>query len=227
MSESGAVRTAGSRLRVVLEATPKRAFASAIDWPGWCRSGRTPDAAFEALAAYATRYAPVAKVAGLSLPEVRGIDAFVVVEAVAGNATTDFGAPSIAAAVETRHATAGASVRAAGLLAAAWTVLDQTVAVSPPQLRKGPRGGGRDRDAMFQHVIGAEDAYAGKIGVRVRGGGDAQALITARRDAMLAVIRADVTGELARPGGWAPRYCARRLAWHALDHAWEMQDRRA
>jgi len=26
-------------------------------------------------------------------------------------------------------------------------------------------------------------------------------------------------------GGWSTRYAARRIAWHALDHAWEMQDR--
>ena len=25
--------------------------------------------------------------------------------------------------------------------------------------------------------------------------------------------------------GWPPRYAARRIAWHALDHAWEIEDR--
>ena len=24
---------------------------------------------------------------------------------------------------------------------------------------------------------------------------------------------------------WPPRYAVRRIAWHALDHAWEMEDR--
>jgi hypothetical protein len=24
---------------------------------------------------------------------------------------------------------------------------------------------------------------------------------------------------------WTQRYAARRIAWHALDHAWEMEDR--
>jgi len=24
---------------------------------------------------------------------------------------------------------------------------------------------------------------------------------------------------------WTVRYAARRIAWHVLDHAWEMQDR--
>jgi hypothetical protein len=27
------------------------------------------------------------------------------------------------------------------------------------------------------------------------------------------------------PKGWPPRYAARRIAWHALDHAWEIEDR--
>ena len=26
-------------------------------------------------------------------------------------------------------------------------------------------------------------------------------------------------------GKWPPRYAARRIAWHALDHAWEIEDR--
>lgn len=25
--------------------------------------------------------------------------------------------------------------------------------------------------------------------------------------------------------GWPPRYAARRIAWHVLDHAWQIEDR--
>jgi hypothetical protein len=25
--------------------------------------------------------------------------------------------------------------------------------------------------------------------------------------------------------GWPPRYAARRIAWHVLDHAWEIEDK--
>jgi hypothetical protein len=35
--------------------------------------------------------------------------------------------------------------------------------------------------------------------------------------------------DTARPAGpkdWPLRYAARRIAWHALDHAWEIEDRR-
>jgi hypothetical protein len=31
---------------------------------------------------------------------------------------------------------------------------------------------------------------------------------------------------LKAPGKrWPPRYAARRIAWHVLDHAWEIEDR--
>ena len=206
--------------------TPKRSFASAIEWPGWTRSGRTPEAALEALAAYADRYRPVATAAGLRVPTITGVESFSVVEEIEGDATTSFGAPSKAATVECRPVTGKDADRVAKLLDAAWTILDRVVAASPAELRKGPRGGGRDRDAMFEHVLGAEQAYAGKLGVRVRQPSrDDPAAIRAMREALLAVIRADQTGQPARAGGWTPRYGARRLAWHALDHAWEMQDR--
>ena len=32
-------------------------------------------------------------------------------------------------------------------------------------------------------------------------------------------------GSPLRPKGWPPRYAIRRITWHVLDHAWEMQDR--
>jgi hypothetical protein len=222
------VSNSGSPVGVVLEVVPKRSFASALDWPGWSRSGSTAGGALEALATYADRYATVAAVAGIRLPTIRSVDSFTVVEEIEGDATTGFGAPSQAATAESQPTTAKEADRAARLLDAAWTVLDDVVASAPAELRKGPRGGGRDRDAMFEHVIGAEHAYAGKIGVRLRQPSpDDSAAIRAMRDALLAVIRADRTGQPARENGWPPRYCARRLAWHALDHAWEMQDRSA
>ena len=225
MSDSAAMVNAGSRIDVVVEVMPKRSFASALEWAGWCRSGRTPEAALEALAGYAPRYAAVATKAGLRLPAVRGAQSFVVVEEVQGNATTEFGAPSIAARVEVGPASARDAARVATLLETAWTVLDEAVASAPAQLRKGPRGGGRDRDAMYQHVVAAEHAYAGKLGVSGRPPGGDAAAVNAMRQAILEVIRADRTGQPGRERGWAPRYGARRLAWHALDHAWEMQDR--
>ena len=44
---------AGTRVPVAIEATPKRTFAFAVDWPGWCRAGKDEALALEALVAYA------------------------------------------------------------------------------------------------------------------------------------------------------------------------------
>ena len=48
---------ASRRIAVCLETTPKMSFASALDWPGWCRAGLDEGAALQALASYSERYA--------------------------------------------------------------------------------------------------------------------------------------------------------------------------
>ncbi len=77
------------------------------DWPGWCRSAKSDEGALEALAAYVPRYAAVvelAKLDGAGFPSTAG-DAFDVVERLPGNATTDFGAPAIFAAADSKRLT--------------------------------------------------------------------------------------------------------------------------
>jgi hypothetical protein len=49
-------------------------------------------------------------------------------------------------------------------------------------------------------------------------------------DEVLSALRAGAADELPCRGPrggklWAPRYFARRVAWHMLDHAWEIEDR--
>src|SRR6266536_2056731 len=107
-----------------------------------------------------------------------------------------------------------------------WAAFDRVVAAAPAELRKGPRGGGRDRDKIVDHVLGAEAAYARKLGVKQRQPaiGDTAA-IAALRDAIVTALRAPSDGEPPVPKGWPPRFAARRLAWHVLDHAWETEDR--
>ena len=122
--------------------------------------------------------------------------------------------------------TAAAATRIASLVTAAWSVFDGVVAESPAELRKGPRGGGRDRDKMVDHVLGAEASYARMIGLKLKQPeiGDIDA-IDAQRLAIAAVLGARSDGSPVRPNGWTTRYAARRIAWHVLDHAWEMEDR--
>jgi hypothetical protein len=45
------------------------------------------------------------------------------------------------------------------------------------------------------------------------------------RSAMLDVLREPSDGSPLAGRRWTARYAASRIAWHALDHAWEMEDR--
>lgn len=210
---------AKTEVRVYLEVGGKRTFASAADWPGWCRSGKDEQAALAALAAYAPRYAAVAKLA--KAPFIDGEPNFTVVERIKGNATTDYGAPGVQAKDESKPLTPKRAARMRDLLEASWDYLDKVVAQAPSTLRKGPRGGGRDRDAMFDHVLGAETEYGKRIGVRQKQpSGKDRTAIRAFRRAILEGL--DDPNPEAR---WPVSYAARRTAWHALDHAWEIEDR--
>ena len=221
---------ASRRIDVLLEVAPKQAVAYALDWPGWCRAGPDTGAALKALASYAERYAPMAERAGMTIPSMVAFD---VVERVPGGPTTAFAAPEcrrpfppVTAEIERAEVTPAAARRLAGLLTAAWVIFDGIAAASPAELRKGPRGGGRDRDELVDHVIGAEAAFARKVGVRLkRPAADEIAAIENRREAITAVVGAPSDGSPVVPNGWTTRYAARRIAWHILEHAWEMQDR--
>jgi hypothetical protein len=178
----------------------------------------------EALAAYVPRYSAVPAEAGIRFPSYAG-DSFEVVERVPGSSTTDFGAPGSVAHADREPFTPAEAERQTALVAAAWAVFDRVVEEAPPELRKGPRGGGRDRDAIVDHVLGAEVAYARKLGVRGRQPptGDREA-VAAHRAAIIDALRQSEQGDTGK--GWPPRYACRRFAWHALDHAWEIEDRR-
>jgi hypothetical protein len=204
-------------ISVVLECGAKRTFARALDWPGWCRAGRDGDAALEVLGGYLMRYGDVLRAAGLTAPRST---AFEVVERLPGTATTDFGAPGEIATADHVPLAGREARRFAATVAATWQALAAVAAAAPAELRKGPRGGGRDRDAVVAHVEDAERSYARLLGVRVDDVG-------ARRTEVLDAIRSGRTHERPRGPSWPPRYAASRIAWHVLDHAWEIQDRSA
>jgi hypothetical protein len=221
--------SANDPIDVYFELGQKRVFACALAWPGWCRSGKTEDDALAALAAYAPRYAVVAGQAGVAFPQDVQASDFHVVERVTGSAGyTDFGAPGAVAERDRESWTAAEAARQVTLLRACWEVFDRVAAAAPAELRKGPRGGGRDRDRLIEHVLRAESAYARKLGVKQRQPAiDDAAAIAALREAISAALLAARDGLPSGATGWPARYAARRLAWHVLDHAWEMEDRSA
>jgi hypothetical protein len=214
-------------IRVYLEIGEKRVFASALEWPGWTRSARDEQQALETLAAYAPRYASVPKAARIEFA-TDAKPSFKVVERVKGNATTDFGAPGIQASSDTKSLTPSEAEDICALLAASWKVFDAAVAKAPAELRKGPRGGGRDRDKIADHIIDAESAYITKLGLKLKTPRrDDKAGVQAARNEILDAIRASAGGPQTGEKRWPPRYVARRMAWHLLDHAWEIEDRSA
>jgi hypothetical protein len=151
----------------------------------------------------------VAKLAKVDFPD--DATAFVVVERQKGDTSTDFGVPHRPAKDEETKMTPPEIERMAALMAAAWKYFDKVAAKAPKELRKGPRGGGRDTDKIVEHVLGAELEYGKAIGLRLKEP-DRKALLESFRNPN-------------RTERWPVRYAVRRTAWHALDHAWEIEDR--
>jgi hypothetical protein len=218
---------------VYVEAGDKRVFAGAIEWPGWCRTGRREDDALDRLFEYGTRYANVmaGSVRGFTVPRSRAD--LSVVEHVAGDATTDFGAPSVAPALDARRLDALDLKRLVAILEVSWDAFDSIVAAaSGKELRKGPRGGGRELDGIVDHVIGAEIAYVAKLAAprpTMEGRERWDVAMEERgvvRDALTRAVSEGLPEKGPRGGRiWLPRYFVRRAAWHVLDHAWEIEDR--
>lgn len=217
-----------------VERGSKRVFVGAVDWPGWCRSGREEAAAIEALLAYAPRYRSALKGIRPAPPLPASPDDVRIVERVRGDATTDFGAPAIPLEADARAFDDAALTRAAAMLGACWSAFDAAAsAAADRELAKGPRGGGRDLDAIVDHVVASESAYLRKLGTR--GPDPAQAgltpeVVAAEREAVRGTLAAAARDGLPARGPrggtiWLPRYFVRRAAWHVLDHAWEIQDR--
>ncbi len=213
------------RLEVSIEAAQKRSFATAVDWPGWSRSGKTEELAIETLVGYASRYAAVAGLAGESVPTDVEIDV-AVVERTAGSGATAYGVPANVTQQDRRPVSGAVAERLARLVRAAWQRFDEIAAAAPAELRKGPRGGGRDTAGIVDHVLGAEFGYARNMGLESTevDVGDRAALDRVRED-MVEIIGRASDGSPIAGRKWTTRYAAHRIAWHALDHAWEIEDR--
>ncbi len=78
---------AANQIEVYLEIGQTRTFAVALDWPGWCRSGRDEAAALQALYEYGPRYARALQTTRLRFRALSEASALVVVERLTGNAT--------------------------------------------------------------------------------------------------------------------------------------------
>ena len=213
-------------VRVMIEQGKKKTVASAFDWPGWDRSAKSEEEALEALATYRSRYARVAELAGLS-KEFRSTGAFEVVERLDGTGMTDFyGVSAKPARPEQQQMSDDECERKISLLRACWTHFDNVSSLVSPELRKGPRGGGRDRHKIVRLVNVAEiHEFARKVGVvTALAAWQNPDDLRGHRDAFCSAIREhNARGTAART--WTVQFVIRRSAYHMLDHAWEMEDR--
>ncbi|HYT30348.1 MAG TPA: hypothetical protein VEN82_06190 [Actinomycetota bacterium] len=217
---------------VYLEVGSKRVFAAALDWPGWCRGGRDEEAALQALVGYGPRYAAALGPAAGPFAPPKDPSALDVVERLEGNATTDFGAPGAVPASDERALRSSELERLTGLLQACWAAFDAAARdAEGSALRKGPRGGGRELGAIVSHVLDADRAYLARLGGEYRPGSDGgvadqtAGLHATIIEALSSRARGEPPVGKRRSTPWPPRYAVRRSAWHALDHAWEIEDR--
>ncbi len=216
---------------VYLEIGSKRTIAGVIEWPGWCRAGRDEVGALQALAMAGARYADILRLAELDFEAAADVSAFVIVERLQGNATTDFGAPGIPPAEDARPLDDQELQRLQAILRACWQGLDRAAeGARGKTLQTGPRGGGRTLDGILRHVREAEIGYLSSLGGKAPRVQTLEAAQVEIRQVMLETLRASAQGEIAAYGPrggkrWSARYFVRRTAWHALDHIWEIEDR--
>jgi hypothetical protein len=207
----------------------KRAVAFSIDWPGWSRGAKTAELALETLEAYRARYRPIAELAGMA-GEFDAAGPLEIIEDRVGTGSTDFWgisfSPSTAENVDPMdEATLDRGIT---LLRACWAFFDGVAARVSEEMRKGPRGGGRDRTRIIRHTIRNEsEEFAKSVGLRI----PEEAALTPEglrhhRETYVAAMRAYNAGEVEkRMRSWTLPFLIRHSAFHTLDHAWEMEDK--
>ena len=217
-------------VRTVIERGPngKRSVAFSIDWPGWSRGARTAEFALETLESYRERYRPVASLAGMAR-EFDAAGPLEIVEDRVGTGSTDFWGISFSPCTAEQGRLDEAELeRRITLLRACWAYFDGVAARVSPEMRKGPRGGGRDRDRIIRHTIRTEsEDFAKQVGLRIPEGGTLTPNgLRQHRETDVAAIRAYNAGEVTRHmRSWTLPFLIRHSAYHTLDHAWEMEDK--
>lgn len=216
-----------SQLPVLLEIGPKgkKVVAVAPGWPGLARGASSAEAAVERIRAYLPRYAPVAALAGLDA-DFAAIGDVGAAGEYPGTGSTDFWGISFAfSEIDHQPMDNETLGRHLALMRASWAFFDTVRGRVSAELRRGPRGGGRDRDKVVRHTLGVELDWASGIGVAaslddlLAGEG-----LAAYRDSYCAAIRTlHAEGRMAKK--WPLRYLIRHTAFHTLDHAWEMEDK--
>jgi len=217
-------------VRTVIEhgTKDKRSVAFSLDWPGLSRGAKTAELALETLESYRERYRPVAALAGMG-KEFDAAGPLEVVEDRVGTGSTDFWGISFSpSSTEQGPMDEEELERKITILRACWAFFDDVAARVSPEMRKGPRGGGRDRNRIIRHTIRTEsEDFAKQVGLRI----PEEAALTSEglrqhRETYVEAMRAYNAGKIdKRMRSWTLPFLIRHSAFHTLDHAWEMEDK--
>jgi hypothetical protein len=206
----------------------KRVVAFALDWPGWSRGAKTAEEAIATLESYRSRYAPIAALAGME-PEFAAAGPLEIVEEKVGTGSTDFWGISFAPASTEQDPMDDALLeRGITILRACWQFFDSAAARVSPEMKKGPRGGGRERDEIVGHVTRVESLdFAKQVGLQIpEHRGLSREQLGPYREDYVAGMRAYNRGDVQkRMKSWTLPFLIRHSAFHTLDHAWEMEDK--
>ena len=217
-------------VRTIIERGPKgkRSVAFSLDWPGWNRGAKTAEVATETLESYRARYRPIADLAGMAR-EFDAAGALEIVEDRVGPGSVDYWGISFSPSSTEQGPLSDTEFdRKITLLRACWTFFDGVAARVSEEMRKGPRGGGRDRTRIIRHTIRTEsEDFAKQVGLRI----PEEAALTPEglrehRETYVEAMRAYNAGKVEKPmRSWSLPYLIRHSAFHTLDHAWEMEDK--
>jgi hypothetical protein len=220
-------------IKIFVEEGKKKTFTGAVDWPGWCRWGKDEQSALQSLLKYGPRYAQVLVGSDLDFTPPEDAAQLEIVERHHGSATTDFGAPDAILEADNRPLSEFDYYKAKAVLEASWAAFDRAITKAEGhELRKGPRGGGRDLDKILAHVFQADQAYLRRVAhtYKTKQDQDLASQLTPLRQVILEALQAGMNGEIPEQGPrggkiWPIRYYLRRAVWHTLDHLWEIEDR--
>jgi hypothetical protein len=224
------MQQSGMPVRTVVQRGPKgkRSVAFSLDWPGWSRGAKSPELALETLESYRARYRPIAAAAGMA-SEFDAAGPLDVVDDMVGTGSVDFWGISFSpASLETEPLSEADLRRGITLLRACWAYFDAIAARVSAEMRKGPRGGGRDRDRIIRHTIRTEsEDFARHVGIRIpQEAALTPAGLRQHRESYVSAMRAYNAGEVKRRmRSWNLPFLIRHSAYHTLDHAWEMEDK--
>lgn len=218
--------------RIYIEKGRKTVFAGSIDWPGWVAQGDSESDAIQNLFNIAERYARVMHAAQIDFSTPISHADLEVIETIEGGYATDLGGPRAVPHFDETEMTEKDLSAYQELLMAIWRAFDTAVLSSDGlMLLPANKGGLIDVYAIIGHTIQNDQSDLERLGLtyRLRLHEDPLDELRDIREAMLRAItrvafneipRRELLGEV-----WTARTFIRKIAWHTLSHAWEIEDR--